>query len=98
QSRLQPRVEHGRKRHQGGGGGGERANGRDMEIRCVGSIDVATANALERRVERVIASSASGRQHGGASYQRGERMANDDGGAVCLRACSRRLLIPASCR
>jgi hypothetical protein len=46
-----------------------------VQIRCVRPIDVAAADALQRRIERAIGAGSCRGKHGGASYQRGEQMA-----------------------
>ena len=77
---LQARIERIRKGCELCGDRRQSSDGRDVMIRCVGPIDIVTADALERRIERAIAAGSYRGEHGGASYQRGEQMAK---GSVC---------------
>ena len=47
-----------------------------MKIRGIRPIDRAASEAIERRIQRVFSVRTPRGQHGAASYQRGEQMAN----------------------
>ena len=56
----------------------------DVQIRGVRPIDVAAADAFQRRIERAIGAGSCRGKHGAASYQRGEQMAKGSARPGCL--------------
>ena len=47
-----------------------------MQVRSIRTIDRAVGEPIQCRIQRSVGSRPSRGQHGGASYQRGEQMAN----------------------